>query len=108
MNRHTFAWASCAFGILFLVIVGSWIAHEQDVFTLGQLSVAAPIALIVGVCGGLATYSGIDANIIRIIVAVVTILGAGSLALLYLVAWVLVPREESTPGVFGDQSGPTG
>lgn len=61
-----------------------------------------------GVCGGLATYSGIDANIIRIIVAVVTILGAGSLVLLYLVAWLLVPREESTPGVFGDQSGPTG
>lgn len=61
-----------------------------------------------GVCGGLAAYSGIDANIIRIIVAVVTILGAGSLALLYLVAWVLIPREESTPGVFGDQSGPTG
>lgn len=61
-----------------------------------------------GVCGGLAAYSGIDATIIRVIVVVVTILGAGSLALLYLVAWVLVPREELAPGVFGDQSGPTG
>ena len=56
MSTHTFAWASCAFGILFLVIVGSWIAHEQDVFTLGQLSVAAPIALIVlGITGVIAS-----------------------------------------------------
>ena len=52
MNRHAFAWASCAFGIFFLVIVVSWIANEQDVFTLGQLSVAAPITLIVlGIIG---------------------------------------------------------
>ena len=61
-----------------------------------------------GVCGGLAAYSGIDAAIIRIIVVVGTILGVGSLAILYLVAWALVPREELTPGVFGDQSSPTG
>ncbi|MBC7594260.1 MAG: hypothetical protein H7288_10020 [Kineosporiaceae bacterium] len=56
MNRHAFAWASCAFGILFLVFVGSWIANEQDVFTLGQLSVAVPIALIVlGIIGIIAS-----------------------------------------------------
>ena len=61
-----------------------------------------------GVCGGLATYSGIDATIIRIVVVAAAILGAGSLTILYVVAWALVPREESTPGVFGDQSGPTG
>ena len=50
-----------------------------------------------GVCGGLAAYSGIDATIIRIIVVAATILGAGSLTILYAVAWALVPREESTP-----------
>lgn len=56
MNRHAFAWVSFAFGILFLTIIGSWIAHEQDVFTLGQLSVAAPIALIVlGIIGIIAS-----------------------------------------------------
>ena len=56
MNRHAFAWASFAFGIFFLLIVGCWIAREQDVFTLGQLSVAAPIALIVlGITGVIAS-----------------------------------------------------
>ena len=50
-----------------------------------------------GVCGGLAAYSGIDATIIRIVVVAATILGAGSLTIFYVVAWALVPREESTP-----------
>ena len=50
-----------------------------------------------GVCGGLAAYSGIDATIIRIVVVAAAILGAGSLTILYAVAWALVPREESTP-----------
>lgn len=44
-----------------------------------------------GVCGGLATYTGVDANLIRLLVAVVTILGAGSLIVAYLVAWILIP-----------------
>jgi phage shock protein C len=44
-----------------------------------------------GVCGGIATYTGIDANVIRLIVALATILGAGSLIVAYVVAWVLIP-----------------
>lgn len=52
MNRHPFAWESLAFGALFLAIAGNWVAHKQDVFTLGQLSVAAPISLIgLGIIG---------------------------------------------------------
>jgi len=45
-----------------------------------------------GVCGGIASYTGVDANVIRLIVAVATVLGAGSLILAYIVAWVLMPQ----------------
>ena len=46
-----------------------------------------------GVCGGLADYTGIDANLIRLIVAVCTLLGAGTLIVAYIVAWVLMPSR---------------
>jgi phage shock protein C len=47
-----------------------------------------------GVCGGIADYTGVDANLIRLIVAVATLLGAGSLILGYLVAWILIPARQ--------------
>lgn len=46
-----------------------------------------------GVCGGIADYTGIDANLVRLIVAVCTLLGAGSLIIAYIVAWVLMPAR---------------
>jgi phage shock protein C len=36
---------------------------------------------IAGVCGGLSEYTGIDATVIRVMLAICTILGAGSLLL---------------------------
>lgn len=59
-----------------------------------------------GVCGGIATYTGVDANLIRLIVVVATVLGAGSLILAYLVAWVFIPAEPQ-PGpqtIVGDST----
>lgn len=47
-----------------------------------------------GVCGGIAAYTGLDANLIRILVAVGTVLGFGSLIVAYVVAWVLMPATE--------------
>ncbi|MCW2749754.1 MAG: PspC protein [Aeromicrobium sp.] len=46
-----------------------------------------------GVCGGIADYTGLDANLIRLIVAVATLLGAGSLIVAYLIAWLLMPAQ---------------
>ena len=51
-----------------------------------------------GVCGGLAAYTGLDANLIRLVVAVTTVLGAGSVAIAYLVAWVIMPKPQPTWG----------
>jgi phage shock protein PspC (stress-responsive transcriptional regulator) len=50
-----------------------------------------------GVCGGLAEYTGVDAGLIRLLVAVGTILGFGSLILAYIVAWVIMPKAEPRP-----------
>jgi phage shock protein PspC (stress-responsive transcriptional regulator) len=48
---------------------------------------------IAGVCGGFATYSGIDANIVRLVMVLLAALGGMGVAL-YLVAWVIVPTED--------------
>ena len=49
---------------------------------------------IAGVCGGIADYTGIDATVVRLVLVVCTILGAGSLVVGYLIAWVLMPQGE--------------
>ena len=50
-----------------------------------------------GVCGGIAEYTGIDAGLIRLVVVVATLLGAGSLILAYIVAWVIMPKADPLP-----------
>lgn len=47
---------------------------------------------ISGVCGGIASYTGVDANLIRLVVVLGTIFGFGSLFVAYVVAWLLMPR----------------
>jgi len=49
--------------------------------------------VVAGVCSGLAEYFGIDANLIRVIVAVLTVFTGGVGALAYLAAWVVIPEE---------------
>lgn len=46
-----------------------------------------------GVCGGVAKFTGVDANLVRLIVVVGTIFGFGSLFVAYIVAWILMPEE---------------
>lgn len=45
-----------------------------------------------GVCAGLADYLGVDVTLVRLGVAAATILGLGSLVLVYLLAWILLPE----------------
>jgi len=49
--------------------------------------------IVAGVCSGLAEYFSIDANLIRVIVAVLTVFTGGVGALAYLAAWVVIPEE---------------
>jgi phage shock protein C len=48
--------------------------------------------MVAGVCAGLAAYFGIDVNLVRLGFAVFTIFwGLG--ALIYLIAWAVIPEE---------------
>jgi phage shock protein PspC (stress-responsive transcriptional regulator) len=49
--------------------------------------------VVAGVCSGLGQYFGFDANLIRLILAVVTVFTGGFGALAYLAAWVVIPEE---------------
>ena len=48
---------------------------------------------VAGVCGGIADYTGADVNVVRLLVVVATLLGAGSLILVYVAAWIIVPAQ---------------
>ena len=48
--------------------------------------------MLSGVCGGVAEYAGIDANLVRLLVVLGTVIGFGSLLVAYVIAWVLMPQ----------------
>lgn len=50
---------------------------------------------IAGVCGGLADYFGIDSTIVRILWALAVVVSFGTGFILYLVFWLIVPRERN-------------
>jgi phage shock protein C len=48
---------------------------------------------IMGVCAGLADYSGVDLMLIRVAVVLLTLLGVGSTILLYLLVGLIAPSN---------------
>jgi phage shock protein PspC (stress-responsive transcriptional regulator) len=46
--------------------------------------------IVLGVCGGLATYFGWDATLLRVLFAIAIVLGIGSPVIVYLVLWVVM------------------
>ena len=49
--------------------------------------------VIAGVCGGLAEYLDVDATIVRLVHALFTVTTIFSGAILYIIAWLIVPRK---------------
>lgn len=47
--------------------------------------------MIAGVCGGIADAYGLDPALVRLIVVLLTVFGAGSGAIAYVAAWILMP-----------------
>ena len=47
--------------------------------------------MVAGVCAGIADYFGWDVTLVRVIVAVVSVLTGGTGVLAYLAAWAIVP-----------------
>lgn len=50
-------------------------------------------AKLMGVCAGLADYSGIDLMLIRVLAVLLTLCGFGSTIVLYLVVGLLAPAR---------------
>jgi len=46
-----------------------------------------------GVCGGLGEYFNVDPTIVRILYILFTLLSFGTGVLLYLILWLIVPRN---------------
>ena len=49
--------------------------------------------MISGVCGGIANYLNMDSTIIRIIFAILTVVGIGSPIIIYLILIFVMPEE---------------
>jgi phage shock protein PspC (stress-responsive transcriptional regulator) len=55
--------------------------------------------MIAGVCAGIGEYFGVDPNVVRIVFAALTIFSVGAGALVYLVAWAVLPEEGETSSI---------
>ena len=49
--------------------------------------------MVAGVCGGVARMFNMDAALVRILLVAATLVGFGTGAIIYLVAWAIVPEE---------------
>lgn len=52
--------------------------------------------IIAGVCGGIARALGIDSTLVRL-VFVLSVFAAGVSPLIYVILWIVMPEEASTP-----------
>ena len=49
-------------------------------------------AMLGGVCSGLADRFGLDVTLVRVLTVLGVVFGLGSVAVAYIVAWVLLPK----------------
>ncbi len=49
--------------------------------------------MIAGVCGGVADYFAVDVNLVRVLTVIGTLVSGGTVALVYLAAWMLMPQR---------------
>ncbi len=48
-----------------------------------------------GVCAGLGEHLDIDPTVIRLVWAVITVISVGTGVLVYILAWILIPEEDT-------------
>jgi len=57
--------------------------------------------MVAGVCSGLGEFLGVDANIVRLLLAVFTLLGGAGI-LVYIAGWLLIPEEGRDTSIVQD------
>lgn len=58
--------------------------------------------MIAGVCAGIAEHLGVDANILRLVLAALTLFTAGTAAAIYVAGWLLIPEEGQRNSIVQD------
>jgi phage shock protein C len=58
--------------------------------------------MVGGICAGIADYSGLDVTLVRVIVAVVSLITGGAGVLAYLAAWMIIPDEGENASIAED------
>jgi phage shock protein C len=58
--------------------------------------------MVAGICAGIADYYGLDVTLVRVIVAVVSLITGGTGVLAYLAAWMIIPDEGDKASIAED------
>jgi phage shock protein C len=58
--------------------------------------------MVAGICAGAAEYFGWDVTLVRVIVAVITVVTGGMGLLAYLVAWAIIPEDGQQTSIAAD------
>ena len=58
--------------------------------------------MVAGICAGIADYSGLDVTLVRLMVAVVSVITGGTGVLAYLAAWMIIPGEGEKTSIAQD------
>jgi phage shock protein C len=58
--------------------------------------------MVAGICAGIADYYGLDVTLIRVLVAVVSVITGGTGVLAYLAAWMIIPDEGDKASIAED------
>ncbi len=53
--------------------------------------------MLAGICGGIGEHLDVDPTVIRLIWIVVTLLSLGAGLLAYIIAWIIVPEQDTFP-----------
>ncbi|WP_219460844.1 PspC domain-containing protein [Nonomuraea rhizosphaerae] len=57
--------------------------------------------IVAGVCSGIGEYVGIDANLVRVVLAIATLFGGAGVAV-YAAGWLLMPEEGRNTSIVQD------
>ncbi len=85
--------------LIALIVIAYRSSRDHDrssgTFRMNRLYRSETNRWICGVCGGIGDYFRVDPSIVRLIFALLCLIGGGSLLVVYFIAALIIPRESS-------------
>jgi phage shock protein C len=69
--------------------------EKTPFFSMKQLYRPKKNRILGGVCAGLGEHLDVDPTVIRLIWAVVSVLSIGTGIIIYILAWIIIPEEDT-------------